>query len=146
MSYRGKDLDLRTGEPARATGSRSNSRPSQVQARGSEFDIQAVLYVEDAVLACCNHAYDLALAYRAPEVRLEHLINAMTRTDAAVAVMAAQGIDITSLRHDTATMPPNVRRHADRRTWPMLCIQRLPQRKCDVDRSASTISCKLSLE
>lgn len=104
MSYRGKDLDLRTGEPARATGSRSNSRPSQVQAKGSEFDIQAVLYVEDAVLACCNHAYDLALAYRAPEVRLEHLINAMTRTDAAVAVMAAQGIDITSLRHDTATL------------------------------------------
>ncbi len=102
MSYRGKDLDLRTGDPARNMGNKA--RPRQLQPSSAESDLQAALYVDDAVLACCNHAYDLALAYRAPEVRLEHLINAMTRTDAAVAVMAAQGIDVTGLRHDTATL------------------------------------------
>jgi hypothetical protein len=104
MSYRGKDLDLRTGQPARAGTNRSSPRSRQLPPGNAEFDMQAALYVDDAVLACCNHAYDLALAYRAPEVRLEHLINAMTRTDAAVAVMAAQGIDVTGLRHDTASL------------------------------------------
>ena len=104
MSYRGKDLDLRTGQPARAGSNRSGSRSRQMPLDTTDFDSPAALYVDDAVLACCNHAYDLALAYRAPEVRLEHLLNAMTRTDAAVAVMAAQGIDVTGLRHDTASL------------------------------------------
>ena len=96
MSYRGRDLDLRTAEPARPRQSAEQLAFDQTSA--------PILYVDDAVLACCNHAYDLALAYRAPEVRLEHLLNAMTRTDAAVDVMALQGIDVAGLRRDTAAV------------------------------------------
>ncbi len=105
MSYRGKDLDLRTADVARAGSDRQRVRARSIEpSDATDATLRPALYVDDAVLACCNHAYDLALAYRAPEVRLEHLINAMTRTDAAVAVMAAQGIDVTGLRHDTATL------------------------------------------
>ncbi len=103
MSYRGKDLDLRTADPVHSAGDLSGAQGGQ-QPVAPETASSPVVYVDDAVLACCNHAYDLALAYRAPEVRLEHLLNAMTRTDSAVAVMAAQGIDVTGLRHDTATL------------------------------------------
>lgn len=96
MSYRGRDLDLRTPE-------RVHSAFEQRQPDQSAAPADTVL-VDEAVLACCNHGYDLALAHRAREVRIEHLLNAMTRTDAAVSVLAAHGIDVTGLRHDTASL------------------------------------------
>jgi len=89
MSYRGRDLDLRT--PERSPQASEQLPPD-------------ALLVDEAVLACCNHGYDLALAHRAREVRLEHLLNAMTRTDAAVAVLAAHGVDVAGLRHDAANL------------------------------------------
>jgi hypothetical protein len=92
MGYRGRDLDLRTPErwPVPAGQWRGEAQPP------------GALLVDEVVLACCNHAYDLALAHRAREVRIEHLLNAMSRTDAAIAVMAGHGIDAAGLRQDTA--------------------------------------------
>lgn len=92
MSYRGRDLDLRTPE-------RWPAPPAPWRA---EDTTAGALMVDEVVLACCNHAFDLALAHRAREVRVEHLLNAMARTDAAMAVMAGYGIDIAGLRQDTA--------------------------------------------
>jgi hypothetical protein len=99
MGYRGKDLNLQTADQARSSRGKTRSDTPATDYASDEDD---GLLVDDAVLACCNHAYDLALAHRAAEVGLEHLLNAMTRTDAAVAVMANQGIDVPGLRHDTA--------------------------------------------
>ncbi|MEQ1615927.1 MAG: hypothetical protein ABL904_24480 [Hyphomicrobiaceae bacterium] len=96
MSYRGRDLDLRTHE-------RMHSMFDQRQADLMAAPTDPVM-VDEAVLACCNHGYDLALAHRAREVRVEHLLNAMTRTDAAVSVLTAHGIDVSGLRHDTASL------------------------------------------
>ncbi len=91
MNYRGNDIDLRSPPPTSA------GRWSHAVADGG-----GPFYVDDVVLACCNHAYDLALAQRSPEVRLEHLLNAMTRTDAASGVMEQSGINVPALRHETA--------------------------------------------
>ena len=96
MSYRGRDLDLRSPERMQST---FEQRQSDLVAAATE-----TVLVDEAVLTCCNHGYDLALAHRAREVRIEHLLNAMTRTDAAVSVLAAHGIDVTGLRHDTASL------------------------------------------
>jgi Clp amino terminal domain, pathogenicity island component len=98
MGYRGRDLDLRTPEQAR-TGRAQTWSSTPAAARADN-----VYVVDDAVLACCNHAYDLAVAHRASEVGLEHLLNAMARTDAASAALAALGIDVAGLRHDTASI------------------------------------------
>ena len=113
MSYRGRDLDLYTSEQGRTfrTAGRTGARGPAFQrgtAEAYSVDHDAGgedqgLLVDDAVLAVCNHAYDLAVAHRSAEVRLEHLLNAMTRTDAAVAVMSALGIDVAGLRYDTAS-------------------------------------------
>jgi Clp amino terminal domain, pathogenicity island component len=93
MSYRGDDLDLRTPE---RWGGKDLTR-DLVRVAGEPF------YVDDTVLACCNHAFDLALAHRAAEVRIEHLLNAITRTDAAASVLERRGINVASLRRETAT-------------------------------------------
>jgi Clp amino terminal domain, pathogenicity island component len=92
MGYRGDDLDLRT--PERWGGKDLTRDPARIA--GEPF------YVDDTVLACCNHAFDLALAHRAAEVRIEHLLNAMTRTDAAAAVLERRGISVALLRRESA--------------------------------------------
>jgi hypothetical protein len=93
MAYRGEDLDLRTPE---RWGARDHARMAGERTAGEPY------YVDDTVLACCNHAFDLALAHRALEVRLEHLLNAMTRTDAAAAIMERRGIAVAMLRRESA--------------------------------------------
>jgi hypothetical protein len=93
MGYRGDDLDLRTPE---RWGGKDLTR-DLARVAGEPF------YVDDTVLACCNHAFDLALAHRAAEVRIEHLLNAITRTDAAASVLERRGINVALLRRETAT-------------------------------------------
>ena len=88
IAYRGPDLDLRAPTVRAAAG----------PVRGRQ------IWVDDTVLAVCNHAYDLAVAHRAGEVRIEHLLNAMTRVDAAALVLEAQGIRVAALRRDSAGM------------------------------------------
>lgn len=96
MSYRGEDLDLRTPQ----TRGGSAGLPGELSAGRHDGPI----WVDDTVLACCNHAFEVALAHRSAEVRLEHLLHAMTRVDAAAQVLEANGIRELALRRETATV------------------------------------------
>ena len=62
------------------------------------------LVVDETVLHLCNQAYDLAVAHRAPKVRLEHLIHAMTLVEAAVETLEAYQIHVTTLRRESAAI------------------------------------------
>jgi len=96
MSYRGEDLDLRTPQGRGASG----NFPGDVVLGRHDGPI----WVDDTVLSCCNHAYEVALAHRSSEVRLEHLLHAMTRVDAAAQVLESHGIRELALRRETATV------------------------------------------
>lgn len=106
MAYRGEDLDLRT--PQTWTGTPAELvTPAEMQAaqNGKRGVYRAgPILVDETVLACCNLAYDVAVAHRAGEVRIEHLLNAMTRIDAAIASLEARGIRVPSLRRETAAI------------------------------------------
>ncbi|MBS0249713.1 MAG: Clp protease [Proteobacteria bacterium] len=103
MAYHGEDLDLRTsqtwapgeviqpGEAALSNGKRGSLLAGPV-------------LVDDTVLACFNQAYDIAAAHRAGEVRVEHLLNAMTRLDSSAAALEANGIRVVALKRETATI------------------------------------------
>ncbi|MFN3744877.1 MAG: hypothetical protein ACK4TL_09240 [Hyphomicrobiaceae bacterium] len=92
MSYRGDDLDLKV-PPGRL--------------RGGIGAGDATLWVDETVLACCNNAFDLALAYGAAEVRLAHLVHALTRVDAAVRILEQRAISTARLRHESAALIVN---------------------------------------
>lgn len=108
MGYRGHDLDLRTPQTWRASsseaagGGRSYNGPNPTQGYSNEQEIP--IWVDDTVLACCNHAFDVALAHRSGEVRVEHLLHALTRIDDAADILEANGIRAASLRRETATV------------------------------------------
>jgi hypothetical protein len=95
MSYRGDDLDLKV-PPGRLRG-----------ALGGGGAGDATLWVDETVLACCNNAFDLALAYGAAEVRLAHLVHALTRVDAAVRILEQRAISAARLRHESAALIVN---------------------------------------
>ena len=113
MSYRGEELDLRLA-PQRQGGGASSSGgdfgygESRGAGSGSFHAAQSLrsgpIYVDETLLACCNHAYDVALAHRAGEVRIEHLLYALTRVDAAAEVLETNGIRDAGLRRETATI------------------------------------------
>lgn len=92
MSYRGNDLDLKVA-------------PGRVRSTSSSGD--TTLWVDETVLACCNNAFDLALAYGAGEVRLAHLVHALTRVDAAVRILEQRSIAAARVRHESATLIVN---------------------------------------
>jgi hypothetical protein len=94
MAYRGEDLDLKA-PPGR-------SREPAGSASGD-----ATLWVDETVLACCNNAFDLALAHGAAEVRLAHLVHALTRVDDAVRILGQRGIGADRLRHESTTLIVN---------------------------------------
>lgn len=96
MSYRGEDLDLRTPQSRGAPGSFASD-----SGRGRH---DGPIWVDDTVMACCNHAFEVALAHRASEVRLEHLLHALTRVDAAAQVLESYGIRELALRRESATV------------------------------------------
>ena len=108
MGYRGHDLDLRTpqtwrdapGDPA----SMGKALNGPARGRGYQSDQEIPIWVDDTVLACCNHAYDVALAHRSGEVRVEHLLHALTRIEDAAEILEANGIRAASLRRETATV------------------------------------------
>lgn len=103
MAYHGEDLDLRTQQtwtPADVTISGDTS-----QANGKRAYLQAgPVLVDDIVLASFNQAYDIASAHRSGEVRIEHLLNAMTRVDPAAVALEAHGIRVVALKRETATI------------------------------------------
>ena len=106
MGYRGEDLDLRTPQtwasaPTELAG--TGDLPLPQNGKRASYRSAPIL-VDDMVLACCNHAYDVAAAHRAAEVRVEHLFNAMTRIDAATAALEARGVRVAALRRETAAI------------------------------------------
>ena len=105
MAYRGGDLDLRTPRTWSASAPDATSPAAQVfepRPRGSSA--LGPIWVDEVVLACVNHAYDVALAHRAAEVRLEHLLHALTRIDTAAEVLEMRGIKVSALRRESATV------------------------------------------
>lgn len=106
MGYRGEDLDLRTPQTWSATAA-DLAGGHDPRARGSYAGRNEPIWVDETVLACCNHAYDVALLNRAGEVRLEHLLHALTRIDAAADALEARGVRVNALRRDTAAVIAN---------------------------------------
>lgn len=106
MSYRGEDLDLRTSQTW-------SSNPAEL---GTAIDPAGVgngprsalrsgpVWVDDTVLTVANYAYDIALAHRAGEVYLEHLLHALTRIDVAAEALEARGVRVAALRRESATI------------------------------------------
>jgi hypothetical protein len=106
MSYRGDDLDLRTPQPVPGDLSATQSTDPFVvahRARSSSAHRGAPIWVDDTVLDCCNHAFDVASAHRASEVQLEHLIYALTRIEDAAEVLEERGLRVAGLRREAAT-------------------------------------------
>lgn len=98
MSYRGEDLDLRTPQTWSA-----GAADLTIEARGG-LRSSGPIWVDDTVLAVSNHAFDVALAHRAGEVRLEHLLHALTRIEAAAEALEARGVRVAALRRESATI------------------------------------------
>ena len=106
MRYRGDDLDLRTPQAAPSDLAIQHggevfappSRPRGPNARSGP------IWVDQTALDCCNHAFEIASAHRALEVRLEHLIYALTRVPEANDAFEARGIPAAALRREAATV------------------------------------------
>ena len=105
--YRGADLDLRTARTWSATSTdlmtgfeiptgTSQQGARQHSHRGSP------IWVDETVLAAANHAFEVALAHGAREVRLEHLLHALTRLEPAAATLEMRGVRVVPLRRDSA--------------------------------------------
>jgi hypothetical protein len=113
MAYRGMDLDLRTPvlrpRLAREAGSDMDpldgleGRRARVQAYSGTRPADPI-WVDETVLACCNHAYDVALAHGSAEVRLEHLVLALTKVEAAARALEERGIREGQLRRECAAL------------------------------------------
>lgn len=101
MAYRGEDLDLRTpqtGVPGDLLSEPLGNGRSRLSAS------RTPILVDEVVLACCNHAFDVAGAHRSTEVRIEHLLHAMTRIDGGASALEARGLRLAGLRRESATI------------------------------------------
>jgi hypothetical protein len=99
MSYKGRDLDLRTPYASGASeeaGAQAGWSMPAVSGR------EGTIPVDQTALACCNAAYDAALFHGAREVRVEHLLYALTRVDPARDILEQHGIRTQQLRRDAA--------------------------------------------
>ncbi len=113
MVYRGGDLELRTPQGLPASG-RGTARETEGGANGwrSLSDDRAdhrppqeepaePIWVDDIVMDCCNQAFELASAHRAGEVRLDHLLHALTVVEGALTALEQKGIRTAPLRRET---------------------------------------------
>ena len=108
MQYKGDDFDLRVphaqqrrdvyGQEYEATAGGRWPRVAAYSA-GNE-----PLWVDETLLAACNFAFDIAVAHGAGEVGLEHLVNALTRIEAASRILEARGVREAQLRRESATL------------------------------------------
>ncbi|MGF1650645.1 MAG: hypothetical protein ACFCUN_09345 [Hyphomicrobiaceae bacterium] len=113
MAYRGSDLTFRAPrgwsiESQRGAGAQLAFEPPEWLASAleeAEADALAEqLWVDDAVLKCCNQAYDLAVAHRSDSVRLEHLIHAMTLVPEGMEALRGFAISDATLRRESAAI------------------------------------------
>ncbi|MBO0742111.1 MAG: hypothetical protein J2P51_11875 [Hyphomicrobiaceae bacterium] len=105
MAYKGADLDLRTPRLAMGPGEHPATALREPAGNGGARvagSFGAPIAVDETVLACCNRAYDIARFHWAADVRLEHLLHALTRVGAAAEALAELGIKVDGLRRDTA--------------------------------------------
>jgi hypothetical protein len=108
MAYRGEDLDLRTPRTGMAldgdlAGGPGASLVNGARGRGgSGPGRSSPIWVDATVLACCNHAYEIAAAHRASEVRTEHLLYALLRLEAVADAVEARGLRAAALRRECA--------------------------------------------
>jgi septal ring factor EnvC (AmiA/AmiB activator) len=107
MAYRGGDLELRTPQELMASRSEAhaaaNGWTAEARFRNQTEDQDLPIWVDDVVMECFNLAYDLALAHRAAEVRLEHLLHALTIVDGAVRILDGVGVRTLQLRRDSGS-------------------------------------------
>lgn len=97
MSYKGSDLELRTPH------AQSASEDAGAQVSWSflpEAGREGPIPVDLSVLACCNAAYDTALFHATRDVRVDHLLYALTRVEAARDVLEQHGVRTNQLRRD----------------------------------------------
>lgn len=110
MQYKGDDLDLRVPH-ARMPREPYPSDYDQPAMNGRwtrtpvyQPAAPEPLWVDEVLLACCNYAFDVAQANGAAEVDLEHLVNALTRVDAAARVLEARNVREGQLRRESAAL------------------------------------------
>ena len=108
MSFKGEDLDIRVPQVSLSS---ERGMPSDVEAalaaNGSRFRTRpgakaTTVWVDEVLMQCSNHAYEVAGAHGAPEVMVEHLLYAMTRVPESALSLEARGVDVPSLRRETA--------------------------------------------
>jgi hypothetical protein len=109
MQYKGEDLDLRVPHTRQGREAYGASDIESGNGRWSRYGQPAAghgdtIWVDDVVLSCCNYAFDVAQANGSAEVGLEHLINALTRVDAAARILEARGIREGQLRRESAAL------------------------------------------
>jgi hypothetical protein len=113
MSYRGGDLELRTPQGLPAS-KRSPSRDEQTvngwralpDDRSSSYhplheETSEPIWVDDVVMECCNQAFELASAHRAADVRLDHLLHALTVVEGSLTLLEQKGIRAAPMRRET---------------------------------------------
>ena len=110
MQYKGDDLDLRVpgSRPLREPYATDYDQPITngrwPRTSGYGTGLHEPLWVDETVLGCCNYAYDIAMANGAGEVGLEHLVNALTRVEAAARMLEARGVREGQLRRESASL------------------------------------------
>jgi hypothetical protein len=111
MFYKGEGLDLRI-PPGGPLTDRQSEPATGMGAAGSGWLARAlddagagqIIWVDDLVMQCVNQAYDLALAHRAAEIGLEHLIHAMTLIEATAGILHRYNIHVSALRRESASI------------------------------------------
>ena len=110
MQYKGDDLDLRVPH-ARAPREPYANPDYDAPASNGRWPRNAnysgpadPLWVDETVLACCNYAFDIAVANGAGEVGLEHLVNALTRVEGAARILEARGVREGQLRRESGSL------------------------------------------
>lgn len=98
MAYRGHDLDLRVGRTLTSRGMAGLPDLGSGGDAGNRLPIQ----VDETLLATCNHAYEAAVFYGSREVRLDHLVYALTRVAGAAHILDELGIRPERLRKEAA--------------------------------------------
>lgn len=108
MSFKGEDLDIRVPQVGLSSErALVSDTESALQANGSRFRTRpgikaTTVWVDEVLMQCSNHAYEVAGAHGAPEVMVEHLLYAMTRVPESALSLEARGVDVPSLRRETA--------------------------------------------
>lgn len=105
MIYKGEGLELRTPAGRAGTRGKASAAPEGWLARALDDAAAAPsLVVDEIVLRVCNQAFDLAVAHRAVEVGLEHLIHALTLIDPAAAILQDYNFHVSTLRRESASI------------------------------------------